>query len=134
MDTINFSNDHFRKIVKQLQATPQSFMESKYEKPVREAVPFKKKALDEINPNELTVGSKYNYKGTTPATGEMGEMGLTYKGTVTDSTGTTYHLFADDKTKTSGMFSDENIEDKFSSFEEKETEDYDSFLKRFKGE
>lgn len=47
MDDINFSNDHFRKMVKQLQATPQAYMESKYEKPIKEAVPFEKNALDE---------------------------------------------------------------------------------------
>jgi len=47
MDTNNFSNDHFRKMVKQLQATPQSVLEAKFEKPIKEAVPFKKDALDE---------------------------------------------------------------------------------------
>lgn len=52
MDDINFSNDHFRKMVKQLQATPQAFMEAKYEKPIKEAVPFEKNALGEESENK----------------------------------------------------------------------------------
>lgn len=35
----------FREFVKKYQVTPTSQLESKYEKPIKEAVPFKKNAL-----------------------------------------------------------------------------------------
>jgi len=133
MANINFSNDHFRKMVKQLQATPQSLMESKYEKPIKEAVPFEKNALEEIDPSTLETGKEYTYSGTIPG-GDQGELKLKFVKVVTDETGKNYYYFTDEKTPaTSGHFGEYGVETKFTNEEvESEGESYDEFLARFR--
>ena len=131
MDNTNFSNDHFRKMVKQLQATPQSLMEAKYEKPIKEAVPFEKNALDEMDPSTLETGKEYTYLGTIPGK-DQGEMKLKYKGEVTDEDGKKYYYFSDES-GTSGHFGEFGIETHFTNEEvESEEESYDEFLARFR--
>ena len=133
MDNINFSNDHFRKMVKQLQATPQSLMESKYEKPIKEAVPFEKNALDEIDPSTLETGKEYTYSGTIPGK-DQGQLKLKFVKVITDENGKNYNYFTDEKNPaTSGQFGEFGVETYFTNEEvESEGESYDEFLERFR--
>lgn len=131
MDNIEFSNEHFRKMIKQLQVTPQALMESKYEKPIKEAVPFKKNALDEIDPSSLEIDKEYTYSGTIPGK-DQGKIKLKYKGEFIDEDGKKYYYFSNEL-DTSGHFGKDNIKNQFTNEEIKnEGEDYDSFLERFK--
>ena len=136
MDNIDFSNDLFRKMVQAFK--PQSINEVE---DVQEAVPFKKHAfgemklkdtdvklkeetLNEVDPQNLTVGKEYVYVGEIPSSGETGNLYMKYKGIAKDIKGTTYHLFDDGK-GTSGVFADNDVISRFKSPEESMRSEFD---------
>jgi len=136
MDNIDFSNDLFRKIVQAFKPQPINEVED-----VQEAVPFKKHAfgemklkdtdvklkeetLNEVDPQNLTVGKEYVYVGEIPGSGETGNLYMKYKGIAKDIKGTTYHLFDDGK-GTSGVFADNDVISRFKSPEESMRSEFD---------
>lgn len=136
MDNIDFSNDLFRKMVQAFKPQPINEVED-----VQEAVPFKKHAfgemklkdtdvklkeetLNEVDPQNLTVGKEYVYVGEIPGSGETGNLYMKYKGIAKDIKGTTYHLFDDGK-GTSGVFADNDVISRFKSPEESMRSEFD---------